>query len=233
SLDHIDMAEPDRMELMLNSSSNAESNDFGEDDWVVVKKQRVCIHIPPLPLAKHPTVKSSEHNQLEKGLCALLLDGTSRQPALEKLSGGLVGKKRKPLYRPIREACTHQEVISTGLAPAFLLTPMQPGIGKVCPSKFRSYVHPPELPPRILDMKLRVANLERKLIRAGGLNQWLASLGLEQFIKIFKGKVVSRLQVANLSMKKLKDMGALAVGPRRKLMHALDCLCQPYCFEAI
>ncbi|KAM2890632.1 hypothetical protein FF1_008756 [Malus domestica] len=31
-------------------------------------------------------------------------------------------------------------------------------------------------------------------------------------------------------MKKLKDMGASAsaVGPRRKLMHAIDCFCQPF-----
>ncbi|GAB2235623.1 hypothetical protein Droror1_Dr00026054 [Drosera rotundifolia] len=227
------MVEPDQMEVMLNNSSNAESNDFGEDDWVIVKKQRVHIRIPPLPLAEHPTAKSSERKQLEKRPCALVFDGTSRQPAVEKFSGGRVAKKRNPLYRPIREACSHQEVLSTGLASALLLKPMRPGIGKVCPSKFRSYVHPPKLPPRTLDMKLRVANLERKLRRAGGLNQWLASLGLEQFIKVFKGKVVSRLQLANLSMKKLKDMGALAVGPRRKLMHALDCLCQPYCFEVV
>ncbi|KAI3518009.1 hypothetical protein L1887_06326 [Cichorium endivia] len=72
--------------------------------------------------------------------------------------------------------------------------------------------------------KMRALNLERKLKRAGGLNSWLVSLGLGQFVNIFRCKRVGKLQLVNLTMKKLKDMGALAVGPRRKLMHAFDCL---------
>lgn len=84
-----------------------------------------------------------------------------------------------------------------------------------------------------LDRGLRASNLERKLERAGGLNKWLASLGLEQFVRMFQGKIISKYQLVNLTMKKLKDMGANAVGPRRKLIHAMDCICQPYCFEAL
>ncbi|KAK9289733.1 hypothetical protein L1049_007892 [Liquidambar formosana] len=85
----------------------------------------------------------------------------------------------------------------------------------------------------LLNQGLRASNLERKIRRAGGLSRWLVSLGLEQFVRIFRGKSVNKFQLVNLTMKKLKDMGADAVGPRRKLMHAIDCLCQPYCFKAV
>ncbi|RVW96491.1 hypothetical protein CK203_029749 [Vitis vinifera] len=84
----------------------------------------------------------------------------------------------------------------------------------------------------LLNQRMRALNLERKLQRAGGLSRWLALLGLGQFVKIFQRRSVDKFQLINLTMKKLKDMGADAVGPRRKLIHAIDCLCQPYCFEA-
>ncbi|KAK9921542.1 hypothetical protein M0R45_030047 [Rubus argutus] len=50
------------------------------------------------------------------------------------------------------------------------------------------------------------------------LNQRLRARNLERSF---------RKLLVNLNMKKLKDMGANAVGPRRKLMHAIDCFCQP------
>ncbi|KAJ4969838.1 hypothetical protein NE237_002937 [Protea cynaroides] len=78
--------------------------------------------------------------------------------------------------------------------------------------------------------RMRALNLERKLQRAGGLSKWLVSQGLGQFVQIFQRKNVNKFQLVNLTMNKLKDMGADAVGPRRKLIHALDCLCQPYHF---
>ncbi|XP_042509715.1 uncharacterized protein LOC122085388 [Macadamia integrifolia] len=77
---------------------------------------------------------------------------------------------------------------------------------------------------------MRALNLERKLERAGGLSRWLVSQGLGQFVQIFQRKKINKFQLVNLTMSKLKDMGADAVGPRRKLIHALDCLCRPYHF---
>ncbi|KAI3723891.1 hypothetical protein L2E82_35653 [Cichorium intybus] len=76
----------------------------------------------------------------------------------------------------------------------------------------------------MVNTKMRALNLERKLKKAGGLDSWLVSLGLGQFVNIFRCKRVGKLELVKLTMKKLKDMGALAVGPRRKLMHAIDCL---------
>lgn len=75
------------------------------------------------------------------------------------------------------------------------------------------------------NQKMRAANLERKLEKAGGLSRWLMSLGLGQFVQMFRMRNVDdKFQLLNLNMGKLKEMGAIAVGPRRKLMHAIDCL---------
>lgn len=80
------------------------------------------------------------------------------------------------------------------------------------------------------NQQIREVNVEKKLRRAGGLNMWLISQGLGQFIQIFKRENIDKIQLLNLTMGELKDMGATAVGPRRKLIHAIDTLCQPYYF---
>lgn len=84
-----------------------------------------------------------------------------------------------------------------------------------------------------LNLRMRASYLERKLKKAGGLENWLVSLGLARFVKVFQMRRVGRFQLANLTMQKLKDMGTDAVGPRRKLMHAIDCLCDPHCFQLV
>ncbi|KAI4389644.1 hypothetical protein MLD38_001849 [Melastoma candidum] len=76
--------------------------------------------------------------------------------------------------------------------------------------------------PGLLSQQLRARNLKRKLEEAGGLVSWLLSMGLVQFVKIFEHKPVNEFQLASLTMQKLKEMGAAAIGPRRKLMHALN-----------
>ncbi|XXG81078.1 hypothetical protein AAC387_Pa09g1797 [Persea americana] len=80
------------------------------------------------------------------------------------------------------------------------------------------------------NQRIRALNVEKKLRKAGGLSMWLISQGLGQFIQMFQREKIGKLQLLNLTMGKLKDMGANAVGPRRKLMHAIDCLCQPCYF---
>jgi hypothetical protein len=62
--------------------------------------------------------------------------------------------------------------------------------------------------------KLRVVNLEKKVEKAGGLNEWVGSIGLgREFERMLRGQRMNKFQVANLTMEKLKHMGALAVGP--------------------
>eukprot|EP00262_Sarcandra_glabra_P009930 TRINITY_DN24764_c0_g1_i1.p1 TRINITY_DN24764_c0_g1~~TRINITY_DN24764_c0_g1_i1.p1 ORF type:complete len:329 (-),score=49.50 TRINITY_DN24764_c0_g1_i1:308-1294(-) len=84
----------------------------------------------------------------------------------------------------------------------------------------------------LLNQRMRASNLERKLEKAGGLRRWLELQGLEQFIWMFQRENIDKYQLLDLTMGKLKDMGAVAVGPRRKLIHAIDRLCQPYYFKS-
>ncbi|TYH89235.1 hypothetical protein ES332_D01G244500v1 [Gossypium tomentosum] len=154
------------------SYPNFELDLLGEDGWVVVKKQRVTILIPPLPSSK----KSKMANQGP---------------------GQLQGQKKEDVQKSPKS------------------TPLAHKMGSM-----------------LLNRRLRVSNLERKLQQAGGLTRWLKSLGLDQFVRIFQAKSINKFQLVNLNMQKLKDMGADAVGPRRKLIHAIDCVCQPLCFKA-
>ncbi|CAL1370910.1 unnamed protein product [Linum trigynum] len=83
--------------------------------------------------------------------------------------------------------------------------------------------------PASLNQTLRASLVERKIKKAGRLTKLLALLGLDQFVMIFRSSSVGKFQLVNLTMEKLKDMGADVVGPRRKLMHAIDCICQSSC----
>lgn len=89
----------------------------------------------------------------------------------------------------------------------------------------------PVVRSNVVDYKLRALNLERKLQLLGGLRSWLLSQGLERFICIFEREKVGIYQLVKLTMGKLKDMGANAVGPRRKLIYAIERLCRPSYFD--
>ncbi|XP_031478240.1 uncharacterized protein LOC116249193 isoform X2 [Nymphaea colorata] len=80
---------------------------------------------------------------------------------------------------------------------------------------------------RVQDRNIRALVLDHKLELAGGVNKWLISKGLERFVDIFQKEKMGNFELLNLTMERLKDMGLNAVGPRRKLMHAIDCLTQP------
>ncbi|XP_038694081.1 uncharacterized protein LOC119991722 isoform X2 [Tripterygium wilfordii] len=238
------------------STLSTDTDLYGEDSWIVVKKQRVTILIPPLPVAKEFTTPTPRPNQLQ---------ALSRKTVHDPIEVSLETQAGVPLPDEQEKSMAVAPVKGThitGEAPAEctltlaeqlmtdsrleLETPDQNGALKSLKklsvfNSSKSFKRPRMLrsPCNLIDggmllnQGLRALNLERKLKNSGGLNKWLASLGLGQFVRIFHGKNVNKFQLANLTMKKLKDMGANAVGPRRKLMHAIDCISQPYCFEAI
>ncbi|PON82397.1 Mitogen-activated protein kinase kinase kinase [Trema orientale] len=229
-----------------------------ETSWVIVKKQRITILVPPLPIAdRSPQLNLEQsqsqalprkkvHNGAEQPAetCPRLPAADERQKrsmpvAFEK---GLRFKKAstaqnfptstEPFRQDPRMESVNQHQVRTSMTHKLL------GISKtsriIVGPRLSLYGHSDSHDGGMpLNQRLRALNLERKLQKAGGLSRWLASLGLEQFVRIFKRKGLSKFQLVNLTMKKLKDMGANAVGPRRKLMHAMDCICQPCCFEAL
>lgn len=250
------MGKPRRRHLVATSATkNSAASDLdlhGEDSWVVVKKQRITILIPPLPHARKPIMPKPGPSKLEaipmktvNNRSPVQIEGCTRIPSVDEQ------EKVTPLA-PNRG-------IQIPSLPHFSTLPKLPIQNVTVESRntdhaktFKSHnmlrvsnISQTMKRPRLLhgpgsfldgsmllNQRLRASLLEKKLQKAGGLSRWLASLGLGQFVRIFEGKSVNKFQLVNLNMKKLKDMGADAVGPRRKLMHAIDCICQPYCFEA-
>lgn len=236
--------------------SPARDNQLEDCDWIIVKKQRVTILVPAAPLSERsltanqepsnmhpmPLVTSNNHVELptetsnENPPCneqenTILLAVEKENHAVRRAPPPL---PKSPLANP---PWVDQRIESENPHRVSILKSHQL-LGVSNTSKAIKQPRTLLAPRRFsnlatLNQGLRASNIQRKLERAGGLGKWLTSLGLEQFVRIFQKKSLSKYQLVNLTMKKLKDMGASAVGPRRKLIHAIDCVCQPYCFEAI
>ncbi|BBN04399.1 hypothetical protein MPTK1_3g04250 [Marchantia polymorpha subsp. ruderalis] len=70
----------------------------------------------------------------------------------------------------------------------------------------------------------QLAIINKRLDAAGGLRSWLLDKGLGQFVPIFDDNKIDSLTLLHITMTGLKEMGMVPVGPRRKFMHALNCL---------
>ncbi|KAF5473988.1 hypothetical protein F2P56_005932 [Juglans regia] len=244
----------------IDSSKSDNDLDLqGEGGWVIVKKQRVTILVPPLPAAKklitqkpgpsqpQAIPRKTTSNQIEApiDICPRILSVDEREKSIPlaprkgiQITRKVPAQDLSTLAKPLRvdsimEAGGLSRVDQVGTSKTdkrFGVSDTSKAIKRPrllhCPSGFFDG-------GMLVSQRLRASNLERNLQKAGGLSRWLASLGLSQFVRIFQRKSVNKFQLVNLTMKKLKDMGANAVGPRRKLIHAIDCVCQPYYFEAI
>ncbi|KAA8516851.1 hypothetical protein F0562_017331 [Nyssa sinensis] len=251
------MAKPKQRQLLAiptkkNNTPNGPELDLpGEDSWVIVKKQRVTILVPPLPVTKQSTIPNQGPSQLEEIPRKTISTETQCPVEMCPPMVSVDEREKSMSLAPKRGIPTARNVPSSQPISTFAKVPrLDHGVGSKNRDQVDSFrcrstlgvCSASKAPKRtisfldrslLINQRMRASNLERKLQRAGGLSSWLASLGLDQFVQIFQGKSVNKFQLVNLTMKKLKDMGANAVGPRRKLMHALDCLCQPYCFEAL
>ncbi|KAF4369049.1 hypothetical protein F8388_013378, partial [Cannabis sativa] len=234
--------------LIDTSNPNPDPDLHSETSWVIVKKQRITILVPSLPVADRSPQLNLEASQSQAVPIKRVDNGLERPTEWWKRSMPTVSEKgiqvkkasgaqnfttsTKPYRQDRRVESVNPHQVHTSMSHRLL------GISNTSRNIMAPRLllhghgssHAGGTP---LHQKLRALNLERKLQKAGGLSRWLASLGLEQFVRIFQRKGLSKFHLVNLTMKKLKDMGANAVGPRRKLMHAIDCICQPYCFETL
>nr|XP_043632912.1 uncharacterized protein LOC122604079 [Erigeron canadensis]XP_043632913.1 uncharacterized protein LOC122604079 [Erigeron canadensis] len=206
------------------TTSDPDMEEFVQDGWVVVKKQKVTILIPPLPLTEQCTIRSPKRipsqpvttKEVDHIIAAPLPD----PPLPVEKTMSLATKKpvrtfsNPPGSKPRVTAGNHSTYKFKSCKRVGICGAQE--ARKHCGSLLSGHM--------LVNPNMRALNLERKLKKAGGLNNWLLSLGLGQFVKIFRAKRVGKVQLVNLTMKELKDMGANAVGPRRKLMHAIDCL---------
>ncbi|KAK9170219.1 hypothetical protein Syun_002359 [Stephania yunnanensis] len=276
---------PTSKDIFLSGSvdtiSGSEGNSHDEDDWVIVKKQRVTILIPPPPvseqlIARGPrkkltpmkSRKTAENRQVNLSKRCLqkcfageqkkIVDMTTEEdvhinetffiPAInpaEELRGppfrtALEGLNRLVVdspSQPLSLDFAHGQYLygTCGSSKAIIASGLEQNIKEPTIAQSSSLFLKSLgcLNNSLLrSKKLRASNLERKLNNAGGLSRWLLSLGLEQFVQIFRRNNMNKFQLLSLTMSKLKDMGADAVGPRRKLIHAIECLSQPYYFKA-
>ncbi|XP_020267835.1 uncharacterized protein LOC109843311 isoform X2 [Asparagus officinalis] len=210
-----------------------------EDDWVVVKKQKITILIPP------PSPLQTQRTSAEK-----------TEPVIVK-SSGVPNKRHHRLAKDKHKELSttsalvngsEDDIGTTSQAQVPICNPVaspkkfkQPSLTKANDNVKSNVAHRksikfPRLLPsgaaNVVNRRVRAVNLERKLKELGGLRRWLVSRGLDRFIKVFEREKVGKYELVNLTMSMLKDMGTDAVGPRRKLIHAIDGLCQPDCFKA-
>ncbi|KAF7851994.1 hypothetical protein BT93_L1688 [Corymbia citriodora subsp. variegata] len=230
--------------------STCEVDPYEDTSWVIVKKQRITILVPPLPVAEKSAASKPSSSQVQEiprehvpeksplpaegspvmpsvseyeKVTSLPLENdifagevSSRHPSDEPRVSGMDSRTQSKNPAKVPGQNLHEVVKTSNTSNSINRERMLNS-----PCYFSSGV-------AVLHQQLKARNLEKKLQKAGGLSSWLMSLGLGQFVRIFRCRRINEFQLANMTMKKLKDMGAAAVGPRRKLMHAIDCVCDPY-----
>ncbi|KAL1549235.1 hypothetical protein AAHA92_17365 [Salvia divinorum] len=237
-----------------------------DGDWMLVKKQKITIIIPPLPNKKHSAMPTVEDDQLQEKPrsttnsksprnitnshlpsrttnCQLQCSSANTASKLSvheldksRSSAEQVAQPQPPLEVPHVNfekppSSSHQK--TTSVNPSLCCHREGNDIGPWSIPRAKQGMKIFADSTSFLNQRMRASYLEKKLRKAGGLENWLDSLGLARFIKVFHMRRVGKFQLANLTMQKLKDMGTDAVGPRRKLMHAIDCHCEPHCFQHI
>ncbi|CAH9127724.1 unnamed protein product [Cuscuta epithymum] len=219
---------------MENSRSNEKDaldhEQLAEDGWVMVKKQIVTILVPASeqsisansqesPLQEPPRKSNNSRNTTPVGI------HTENRTVVECEKSILVASKHM---------CVQPQPTLQFQKPSKLrMRSKYPQVSSFRTSFVRKVTQQHLINANggsMMNKRMKALNIERRLRSAGGLTNWLVSLGLGgHFIKIFRGNNVSKFQLASLTMEKLKDMGSFAVGPRRKLLHAIDCFSHPYC----
>lgn len=221
---------------------------YEDDDWVIVKRQRITILIPaksPItanPQSNMPTISSKESSitrskrdwdadrkkHPEKFAAKKFQDSAPKHggivheevpimmgDTLPHSSGASIAKseRTKAPDHAVRELCHHE----TGKETSFfgrMGNPRMPLISSPVANKI-----------------IRARLLERQVAGFGGLRNWLFDCGLGWFVNILDSEKLGTYQLASLTMAQLKDMGLVAVGPRRKLIHAINSLCRPHHIE--
>lgn len=218
-----------------------------DDDWVIVKKQRVTILIPPLS----PAAASSQAGTLKISSRLTRLPRTSRrkfqESSLEVL--GVDGRMKTAQTHPSENIVNQDYAMMRGQSSRSPAAPVVKsdwtkhadhavkGLSHQAAERATSSLQNtyelglPIISSPLTNKVLRARLLQRRVVQFGGLRNWLLTCGLGWFISILDNEEMGMYQIVSLTMNKLKEMGLIAVGPRRKLIHAIDSLCKPRQFE--
>lgn len=223
---------------------------YGDDDWVIVKKQRITILIPPQsPVAANP--QSNMPTISSKQSC--ITRGKRDWDAARKKHPEKFAAKKYLDSPPVHGSIIHEDVpFMTGdksqhgsaipVAKSEWTKDPDHAVRELfhqetgkATSFFRNIVQPrtPLVSSPVADKIIRAQLLEKQVAGFGGLRNWLFGCGLGWFVNILDSEKLGTYQLASLTMEQLKDMGLVAVGPRRKLIHAIDSLCGPHHAEML
>ncbi|CAO2206582.1 unnamed protein product [Urochloa humidicola] len=226
-----------------------------DDDWVIIKKQRITVLIPPPspdaanPDSDKPTI-SSKHSSLtqskrdwdaarkkhpkkliaEKSKGFPPEDGNTEKAQVDH-SENTVQKDAPRMVGDIRPQSRAAPVVKSEWTEGGCDTVeglFHQGNGKVTNSS--GIVDNPRMPmisSPVANKIMQARLLERRVARFGGLRNWLFDCGLGWFVGILDSEKLGTYQLVSLTMTQLKEMGLVAVGPRRKLIHAIDSLYHP------
>ncbi|KAK1322020.1 hypothetical protein QJS10_CPA03g00644 [Acorus calamus] len=263
------------LDLMIEQDSDE------EDSWIIVKKQKITILIPPSsPEQSQKTQnKKASKQQKSEGTIACrsrVVDTVRRTYSRSKKKRAVSNQSEYKLQADVIEnrtldlpnnekeglsplRCRTAAIVSDCFAEEPMVNPSPHRVNSTgntmfCNGVLDNGATRPKQPKPLLatigrvdltssingcgsgiplmNRWMRAPYLERELVKAGGMRRWLELQGLGQFVRIFEKENVGKYQLLNLTMGKLKDMGANAVGPRRKLIHAIDCICQPFKLHA-
>lgn len=200
-------------------------------DWVTVQKRKITILVPPAPTDDSQSKNSESSSILIKSKRNSKHSEGDRVDPADRVTS----KAQEPHQCHAVSIGNETEADGSGCfitePTSQLAVPNIQGDGSavLCSSKtFGGFRKPPIGTSTVVNRRLRALNLERKLQGLGGFRAWLSSQGLGRFVWVFEKQKFGKYQLANLTMSELKDMGIVAVGPRRKLIHAINGLCQPY-----
>ncbi|GAA0152825.1 hypothetical protein LIER_11206 [Lithospermum erythrorhizon] len=229
------------------SSGDAKANLLVEDDWILVKKQRINIIIPPSPGPKQGTLPNAVETEPQTELIVVHDSRADPDAIVHDQMHSLCDKEISDSSIPERDMED-----DSGICPQpnparldLMVADHRVVSRNPCVENFRDHrtigdcnssrviKRLPIAADRnaIVNRRMRTLMIKKKLEQVGGLSKWLISLGLESFIKVFRCKGIDKYHLACLTTGKLKQMGVYTVGPRRKLLQAIDRICQPYCFR--
>uniref|UniRef100_A0A0D9X7D8 SAM domain-containing protein n=1 Tax=Leersia perrieri TaxID=77586 RepID=A0A0D9X7D8_9ORYZ len=230
-----------------------------DDDWVIVKKQRITILIPP----PSPAAASCQDNTQQKssGLTCLAKKSRGDCAARKKHPNQMLSKKAqgikvsaniKEAQESASENKNHKDISAirgdissrspvASVVKADQTVPVDHAAieGQVDEDIVKTgnsfgNIYKPELPvisSQVTNKIIRARLLDRRVAAFGGLRNWLFTCGLGWFVDILDNEKLGMYQIVSLTMNQLKDMGLDAVGPRRKLIHAIESVSQPNQFE--
>ena len=231
-----------------------------DDDWVIVKKQRVTILIPPLsPAATSPqagTPKVSSRQTSPARMSKRNYNAaTQKQVTMKKFQEssledlGVDGRMKTAQTHPSDNIVHQDGAVMKGQSSRSPAAPVVKSdwtkhtdhaveglshqAAEIATSSLQNTYELglPIISSHLTNKILRARLLHRRVAQFGGLRNWLLTCGLGWFVNILDTEEMGMYQIVSLTMNQLKEMGLNAVGPRRKLIHAIDSICKPRQFE--